>query len=138
MSNQKILVFDIEAAGVQGLKADRSFVVAFGFKWLGEKKTTVITVLDYPGKDCQDDGPLLKAVSEIISKAEGMIAHFGSFYDRPFLEARLLRAGLPPIPNSRLTDTCLVARKKFCLSSNRLGNLAEFLEVYTKKMDKRG
>jgi len=134
----KVLIWDIETAGVQGLCADRGFVVCFGWKWLGSKHTYCATVSQYPGKDCHDDSQLLKRAIEILSEADSIVAHYGAKFDRPYVEARLLRAGLSPIPNTRQVDTCLIARHKLKLSSNRLGNLAEFLQVPIKKMEKRG
>lgn len=132
----KILLFDIETAGVQGLRADRGFCVCFGYKWLGKKDVHCITLNEYPGKHAHDDGELLKVVNEIMAEADGYIAHYGENFDRKFLESRFLRAGLPPIPNNKLCDTCLIARGKLALSSNRLANLAKFLGVENEKMEK--
>lgn len=134
----KILVWDIETAGVQGLSADRGFMVVFGYKWLGEKSVHALTIADYPGKHCHDDTNLLKQALKVMDEAEGLVAHFGAKFDRPYLQARLLQAGLRPISENKLTDTCLLARVHLRVSSNRLGNLAEFLKVDTKKMEKRG
>lgn len=73
-----------------------------------------------------------------MSDAELLVAHYGDKFDRKYFEARLLRARLRPVPMVRQADTCLIARSKLKLSSNRLGNLAEFLQVKTGKMNKRG
>ena len=133
---RKIMFFDIEAAGVQGLKADRSFIPCFSYKWEGDKKPTLLSILDYPGKNCQDDTRLLKKIYLVMREAHALVAHFGEYFDRPFVDARFAQAGLPAIPNMRLTDTCLIARRRLCISSNRLANLAEFLKCDTKKMEK--
>jgi hypothetical protein len=135
----KVLVFDIEAAGVQGLKADRGVMTHFGYKWLGEKKRTVLAIHDFPGslkRNKLDDTGLLRAASKILSEAEAMIAHFGEYFDKPYVDARFVQAGLHPIPDMKLTDTCLISKRRFCLSSNRLANLARFLKVDTQKMEK--
>lgn len=132
----KVLFFDLETGGVGGLKADLGYVLCFGYKFLGEEKTKCITVLDYPGKDCQDDTNLLKEANKIMQEADLLVAHFGEFFDRPFLESRLLRIGLAPLPPLRLADTCLIARKKLKLSSNRLDSLARFLNCKHRKMHK--
>lgn len=133
----KIMIWDIETAGVQGLCADRGFVVCFGWKFVGEKTEHCITLLDYPGKNCHDDSKLLAQALNILESADSLVAHYGQKFDLPYIEARLLKAKLKPIPNTRLVDTCLIARYKLKLSSNRLGNLADFLGVETKKMVKR-
>jgi len=136
--NPRVLALDIECAGVQSLKADRGFVVCFGYKWVGEGPAQCITLLDHPGKDIHDDTNLLKAALAIMEQADLLTGHFAELFDVPFLESRLLRAGLKPLPRTRMVDTCLIAQRRLKLSSNRLGNLAEFLKVKTGKMDKRG
>ena len=138
-SSGRILLFDIESAGVQGLRADRGFVVCFGYKWLGEKDTHVLTIKDYPKTfrhDCQDDAALLGDVLKILEEADLVVAHYGQKFDLPFLRSRLARAGLNPVPQTRNTDTCLIARSYFKLSSNRLDNLAQFLGCNERKMEK--
>lgn len=140
MTSPHILVFDIEAAGVQGLKADRGVMTHFGYHWLGSReRVRVPAIHDYNGwktKSGLDDTGLLREVSSIVGQADGLIAHFGEYFDRPYVDSRLARIGLPIIPEARLTDTCLIAKKRLCLSSNRLANLAEFFQVPTKKMEK--
>src|SRR3990167_5426751 len=101
---KKILFYDLETAGVQALSADRGFVVCFGYKFLGEKKAHCITILDHPGKHCHDDSALLVAALKIMEEAELLVAHYGDKFDRPFLESRILRAGLRPIPPTRQAD----------------------------------
>ena len=136
---QKVMVFDIESAGVQGLKADRAIVVNFGWKWLGDKKVNVIKISDSPGygpKTCQDDRWIVREASKIMGEAEAFIAHFGEGFDKPYMQAKFLQHGCDLVPDARLTDTCLITRKHLCLSSYSLANLADFLEVDTRKMKK--
>lgn len=132
----RVLFWDLETAGVNAFSADQGYIVCFGYKWLGDKDTKCLTVLDFPGKNCQDDTKLLSAALEIMEDADLLVAHYGDRFDRKFFEARLLRAGLKPIPGTRQVDTCLLARAKLKLSSNRLANLASFLGVETQKMAK--
>lgn len=134
----RILLFDIETCGVQGLSADRGFCVVFGYKWLGEKSVHAITVKDFPGKNIHDDRNLLRQAAKILNEAEGLVAHYGEKFDKPYLQARLLQAGIEPLSENKLTDTCLIARAKLRLSSSRLGNLAAFLGCANQKQDKRG
>ena len=134
----RILTWDLETAGVRGLCADQGYIVCFGYKFLGDEKPKVLTLLDYPGKNCQDDRELLKAAQEIMCQADLLVAHYGDKFDRPYLETRLLISKLPPIPIVRQVDTCYHAQKRLKLSSNRLGNLAAVLGVKTPKMEKRG
>ena len=132
----KTLIWDLETAGVGGLNADQGFIVCFGYKWHGETAVKCLTLLDYPGKNCQDDTNLIKAAYDIIVKADLSVAHFGGGFDRPYLNSRLIRAGLAPLPQTRLVDTCIIARHQLKLSSNRLAAIAKFFDLDTKKMEK--
>lgn len=135
----RIGVFDLEVAGVQGLKADRGILTVFGFKWLGEKKKTIIKISDSPGYSwatCQDDKWLIRQASEYMGEAEALVAHFGEYFDQPYLQAKLVQAGCSTIPPVKLTDTCLLARKVFALSSYRLENVGRFLECELVKARK--
>lgn len=137
MTNKlKVLFYDIETAGVNAFSADMGFCVVFGYKWLGDRRAQALSILDYPGKHIHDDTNLLKALHGIMEQADLIVAHYGQKFDRPFLESRLIRVGLTPIPNTRQADTCLIARHKLKLSSNRLDNLAKFLGCKNRKMSK--
>lgn len=132
----RILVWDLETDGVNALKADLGFVMCFGYKWSGIGEAKCMTVLDHPGRRIRDDAPLLRAAYPYLCAADLLVAHYGDRFDRKFFESRLLKARLAPLPITRQVDTCLIARARLKLSSNRLANLAKFLGVKTPKMDK--
>lgn len=131
----KILFFDIESAGVNALKSDLGFVLMFGYKWAGEVDAHVLTIKK---KDLRhfNDKPLLQQLSKKIEKADLIVAHFGSVFDRRFIQGRLLINDLPPIPPTKMRDTCLIARSVANYSSNRLHNLGITLGLRNKKIDK--
>ena len=135
MSGPKILFFDIETAGVQALKSDLGFCLMVGYKWAGTKGAKVLTIKQ---KDLRtfNDGPLLTEFSKIYTAADMTVAHFGSVFDRRFIQGRLLINKLPPIPATRMRDTCMLARSIANYSSNRLGNLSNTLNLSNKKIDK--
>jgi len=123
----KILIWDIETIGMpNGLKADVSSIICIGYKWLGEKKTHVLKINDYSTFDSapMNDKQLIKDFVEIYKQADVTVAHFGAVFDRRFLEGRCVMNDLPPLPDVKLMDTCLVARSKFAFRSNSLKNLA--------------
>lgn len=132
----KILIWDLESAGIQGLYGDRSFLTCFGYKWFRGAKTKVLNILDYPGKNCQDDKNLMKAALEVIEEADFLVAHYGEKHDRPYFRTRLAINKLKPMPPTRQFDTCLWSQQNLKLSSNRLANLAQTLNVPVKKMEK--
>jgi uncharacterized protein YprB with RNaseH-like and TPR domain len=132
----KILFFDLETAGVNALRSDLGFVVCFGYKWAHEDKVHCLTIDLGRTKDKFSDRELLKQASAIFEQADLVVAHFGSVFDRRFLQGRLLINELPPIPQTKMRDTCFMARSIANFSSNRLKHLANILDLKNKKQDK--
>ena len=140
MSKPRILLIDCESGGVNALKSDLGFLLCFGFKWLGSKTTTVLTVDQYRGwfskSGSINDKPLLKAALKIMEEADILVGHFASVFDRRFLQGRCAIHHLTPPPNTKIRDTCFLARSAFNFSSNRLENLANVLRLPVKKHKK--
>lgn len=134
MPNAKILFFDLETAGVNALRADLGFVICFGFKWAHEKKAHCLTI-DPESLARFNDRKLLQEASKIFIEADLVVAHFGSVFDRRFLQGRLLIQGLPPLPHTKLRDTCFQARKIANFSSNRLKHLCKILGCKNRKLE---
>ena len=136
----KILLIDCESGGVNALKSDLGFLLCFGFKWLGSKTTTVLTVDQFPGWFSKggsiNDKPLLKAALKIMEEADILVGHFSSVFDRRFIQGRCAIHGLTPPPPTKMRDTCMMARSAFNFSSNRLENLANVLKLPVKKYRK--
>lgn len=133
-SKPRILFFDIETAGVNALKSDLGFCIMVGYKWAGEKDAKIVTIAR---KDLKafNDGPLLTKFSAIYNKADITVAHFGSVFDRRFIQGRLLINNLPAIPFTRMRDTCMIARSVANYSSNRLKHLCKILDLSHQKLE---
>lgn len=134
MSDPRILFFDIESAGVNALKSDLGFVLMFGYKWAHEKRAHALMVTQEELKSF-NDGPLLTRLSTLYVEADMTVAHFGSVFDRRFIQGRLLIHHLPPIPFTKMRDTCMIARSVANFSSNRLKHLAKILNLKHQKLD---
>lgn len=130
----RILFFDIESAGVNALKSDLGFVICFGYKWSHQKKAKVL-VIDKEGLRNFSDKRLLSVASKLMIRADLLVAHFGSVFDRRFVQGRLLINKLPPIPNTKMRDTCMIARSVANFGSNRLKHLAQTLHLKHSKME---
>ncbi len=130
----KILYFDIETAGPASNRADLAIVVCVGYKWAHEKKVHCLTI-DEKNLRKFDDRKLLKEFSKIFDAADLIVAHYGSVFDRRFLQGRLLIAGLPPLPHTKIRDTVFMARTIGNFSSNRLGHLCKILNLTHRKLD---
>jgi uncharacterized protein YprB with RNaseH-like and TPR domain len=135
VSKPKILFFDIETAGVNALKSDLGFVLMVGYKWAHEKAVKIVTIKKKHLRHF-DDREVLTTFSKIYEQADIVVAHFGSVFDRRFLQGRLLIHSLPPLPQTVMRDTCMIARSVANFSSNRLGNLGITLDLSEKKIEK--
>lgn len=135
VSKPRVLFWDIETAGVNALKSDLGFCLMVGYKWAGSKKVKVLTIKK---RDLRtfNDGPLLRAFSKVYKEADLTVAHFGSVFDRRFFQGRLLINKLPPIPPTKMRDTCMIARSVANYSSNRLVALGNTLTLNNRKMEK--
>src|SRR6187551_3091357 len=109
MTKPKILFWDIETAGVNALKSDLGFVLMVGYKWNYEKHCHVLTI-EHRHLRHFNDGPILKAFSKIYNQADLTVAHFGSVFDRRYIQGRLMVNRLPAIPFTKMRDTCMIAR----------------------------
>ena len=138
----KVLVWDLETGGVNAFKANLGFILNFGYKWLGESKTHVLRVSDYPDwfKKTRDlpinDKPLLRDALKIMEEADILVAHYGERFDRRFFQGRCVIHNLKPPPPIKLRDTWRIARSAFAFQSNRLGVLAQVLRLGEKKHQK--
>jgi hypothetical protein len=127
----RIRAWDIESTN---LKADYGRILCFGWKDVGKGKTRVISVMDYPGfeDDPTDDGPLVKDIAKILTDSECWLTWYGSRFDVPFVNSRLLQHKLAPLPPVPHIDGWKVASAKLKLHSNRLASVCAFLGVEDK------
>lgn len=130
----RILFYDIETAGVNALKSDLGFVILFGYKFSDEKQAHVLQI-DQKSLKQFSDRLLLKQASRIIEQADIVCAHYGSVFDRRFIQGRLLINHLPPIPPTKMRDTKFIASSNANFSSNRLKNLAKTLGLKNRKTE---
>lgn len=130
----RILFFDIESAGVNALKSDLGFVIIFGYKWSDEREAHTLTLSRTDLRNF-DDSKLLVKASKLMIEADLLVGHFASVFDRRFIQGRLLLNNLPPIPFTKLRDTCMIARSVANFSSNRLKHLAKILGMKNQKLE---
>jgi uncharacterized protein YprB with RNaseH-like and TPR domain len=127
----RILLWDIEASN---LSADFGITLAFGYKWFSEGEPKVIAISDFPRfkKDKTDDSIVVRQAYEILASADMWVTFYGSRFDVPYMNSRLLYHNigvLPPIPHLDL----YYQAKKLKLHSYRLGSVGEFLGLPTEK-----
>lgn len=147
----KILLLDIEnspnLAYVWGkyqqdaIKFEREwYILSYAFKWLNETKVQAKALIDYKKvfkKDSTDDKELLNDLWKLLNEADIVIAHNGDEFDIKKINARLVFNGFPPPAPYKSIDTLKMARRYFNFTSNKLGDLADHLNV-GKKLDTGG
>jgi len=130
----KILAFDIEASS---LNADFGIILCCGFKEVGKGKATVLNILDYctgSGDLIRAEKRLLKDMSDRLLDCDVWLTHFGSWYDLPFINTRLIYHRLPIIPpNFNHLDTWKISKNRLKLRNNRLITISEFLGTRDEK-----
>jgi len=128
----RILLYDLETTN---LVANIGNILCIGYKWHGEGKPKVLSLRDYPGfkKDPTDDRRLVKDFARIFHEADMQVTWFGTRFDFPYLQSRLLWHGMKPLPEIRHFDGWWVAKKKLKLHSNRLATVQDFLDLPSSK-----
>jgi uncharacterized protein YprB with RNaseH-like and TPR domain len=124
----KILAWDLECSG---LNADFGIILCCGFGEVGKSKVEVFNILDYRGADTdliRAEKRLLKDISARLLEADVWLTHYGTWFDLPFVNSRLLYHKLPVLPpNFSHLDTWKISRNRLKLRSNRLITISEFL-----------
>jgi len=127
----RIILWDIECTN---LNANFGYMLCLGYKYLGDPKTHVISITDFPAfrKDPTNDYYIVKAAGEVLSAADMWITWYGSRFDVPYIQSRLVYHKLPILPPVPHVDGWRIAKYKMRLNSNRLASVTGFLELEEK------
>lgn len=142
----RILLLDIETAPSLGLYFDLWkegnivsrekdwYILSFAAKWLGDRLVSCHGLPDFTGykKNPEDDKTLCKALATVLSQADVIVAHNGDGFDFPKINARLIKHGIQPPTPYKTIDTLKVAKRYFAFESNRLKDLAIYLNAGAK------
>lgn len=143
----KILLFDIETSPMLSYiwslwdetrsmeKVENDwYVMSWSAKWLGDKKTIVKALPDYPSykKDKQNDKLLLKDLWDLLDEADIVIGHNSMKFDCRKVNARFLSHNMTPPSPYRSIDTLKQAKAHFNFTSNKLNDLGVALGVGKK------
>jgi hypothetical protein len=148
--NPRILLYDIETSYIEttekrwGLWDDRPierrivndwYILCFAYKWLGDKKVTVVALPDFPldyKRDKSNDRKVVEYLADLFTKADVVIAHNGNSFDQKKVQARMQIHHLyPPMPYAQI-DTKLEAKRSGAHTSNKLSDLCKSLELQHK------
>lgn len=122
----KILFWDIESTS---LNATFGTILCIGYKFLGQPKVHVPTILEYAKQGMLDDRGLVERFAHIYEHSDYTVGHYSSRFDLPMIKTKLLKYKLPPLSPKPHIDTWRIAKRELRLHSNRLQVLQEYLGV---------
>lgn len=110
------------------------FMLCYSYKWLGDKKTQVVSLPDFKGysKNKTNDKDLIKSLWDLLDSADICVGHNSIRFDHPKANARFAYHGLPPHSPVKKIDTLQIARRHFKFNCNRLDSLGETLGLGRK------
>jgi hypothetical protein len=114
---------------------EERYIICGSWKWEGEDKVHSVSVLDAPKrykKNPHDDTHVVKTLHEVLSEADVLVAHNGDSFDKRYVDTRILKLGLEPLPPIASVDTYKIAKQKFLFASNKLDYLGQFLNLGRK------
>jgi len=136
-NNCKILFLDIETAPItayvwkmwnNNISLDQMisdwFMLCWSAKWLGDPNI-LSDRLNSKEALTQNDKRISKSIWKLLDEADIIVAHNGNKFDLPKICARFIINGLEPPSSYKQIDTCLIAKKEFGFSSNKLDALAK-------------
>lgn len=133
----RILCWDIETTN---LKADFGFILAIGYKFVGDKRTRVLSIGDFTSKNFRfREKALVKEFLSIINSADISVTHNGQRYDHTWLNAKCLEYKLGFPKNIPQVDTLQIARKHLkAVSRKRLETISYYLGTHEEKTPVEG
>ena len=110
------------------------YMLSFAYKWLGDKKVSVISLPMFGGYNKQKtyDKSLLYELWNLLDDADIVIGHNVDRFDLRKINARFLFHGIKPPSPYKTVDTLKIARKYFFLNSNKLTHLGAYLGIGKK------
>lgn len=127
---ERILAFDLETTN---LKGNFGHILVACAKWVGEDKFAFSRRIDQckgygkTPKSYINDRAIVQQLVELINESQAIVAHYGRWFDQPFLTTRALVHGLQPPKPVKLLDTWKYARNQLALTSNRLETVSHAL-----------
>lgn len=116
--------FDLETSN---LRADFAILLTACIKPYGKEPMT-FRADDYDWNDRQ----IATDIGNELARHAIVVTHYGTGFDVRFLRAKMIEAGVPPLPPMFGVDTYLIAKTNMLVSRRRLEALAEYLSLGKK------
>jgi len=107
-----------------------STILSFAAKWYDS------TYIFYDDISVHSETKVITNLLRLLDEADIVVAHYGSKFDLPKINARAIVLGLKPPSPYKVIDTKMVASKNFFFESNSLEHLANVLGCAPKQEHK--
>lgn len=146
----RILILDVETAATlayvfgrfninlsqNNIYKEGGYILCACWRWVGE--TTVhYSRLNPTEVRAGNDLRVVKELWKAIDQADAIVAHHGKAFDHKVIQARVLANRMSPLPQVKVLDTKLIAKKYLKLPSNKLDSIGEYLGL-GRKLDTGG
>jgi hypothetical protein len=125
-------LFD-ENVGLEQIEKDWH-ILSWAAKWLNDPPSKVMYQDQRNAPNIEDDKELLQKIWHLIDEADIVITQNGVSFDMKKLNARFLINGMQPPSSYKNIDTKLIAKSKFCFTSNKLEYMTDKLCKKYKKL----
>ena len=128
----RIGCLDLETSN---LDADYGIILCGAIKEDGVAKSHVFRIDDSPNYKAEpwNDEWVCHQISQLTQQFDIIFTWNGARFDVPFLNTRLVKHGLPPMPRKLHKDLLYTSRYQLRLHSNRLASVQEFFETADDK-----
>lgn len=131
-----LVAWDLETSN---LSASFGTIICAGYKTVGKGKAKVLDISQYAGDPLKAEKRLIKDLSEVLLEADCWLTWFGTYFDIPYLNTRLLYHGLPVLPADYAhIDGWKTAKNRLRLGNNRLNTVQQFLNLKDEKTHIKG
>lgn len=142
VTNQKILIFDIEQAPMlfygwrtradyigHYMVKERPFIMSWSAKWYQKDKMYSDTVTPEEARN-RDDSRIIASLADMVREADVVIGHNVDSHDLAILRGRVLIHNLDPLPPAiRSVDTLKIAKRDLGLPYNGMEPLCELAGI---------
>lgn len=113
---------------------EHPYILTWAVRWLDTGETISRKLVDYPNfvLDKRDDSALTAELWDILLEADIVVAHNGDKFDIPWVYARGIKHGLPPINPTKFVDTLKVAKALVRLPSYSLDAITKYYNLRPK------
>lgn len=104
-------------------------IITAAYKWQGATDVKALVWKGQPLREC--DKHIIQEIVPIMNEADEIVAHYGGGFDIPWIRTRALYHGIVT-GIWKIVDTHTWAKKHFLLPTNKLNDIAKYLEIGSK------